>query len=98
MLIAIHMFRLVAGADVAAFLAADRAVQTEFIPNQPGFVRRTTARADDGGWVVIELWGSAEEADAAGALAADHPVVAAFDAFVEPGSSARRRYTTLDYL
>jgi len=39
-------FRLALGANEDAFLALDRRVQTEVIPNHPGFIRRTTARRD----------------------------------------------------
>lgn len=64
MLVETAVFRLAPGVDEADFLAADRRVQTERIPNQPGFLRRTTARGDDGTWLVITLWDSAESADA----------------------------------
>jgi hypothetical protein len=57
-------FRLRDGVDEAAFVAADAAAQTGFFYQQPGLVRRTTARgADD--WLVVTWWGSAEDADAA---------------------------------
>ena len=104
MLVEITTFRLVAGAagaagaDEAAFLAADKRLQTEFIPNHPGFVRRTTARsaAGDGGWATITLWGSAEQADASAALAAGDAVVAEFNGFVDSASVVVHRYETLD--
>jgi heme-degrading monooxygenase HmoA len=88
-------FRLHAGTDQAAFLALDRRVQTELIPNQPGFVRRTTAfRGDD--WVVVTLWGSEADAAAFESVAAGDAIQAQFDALVEPGSLQRHRYDTLD--
>jgi hypothetical protein len=62
--IEIMRFRLPPGADEAAFLAADRRVQEEFAYHQPGLLRRTTARGQDGGWIVIDLWRSAADADA----------------------------------
>ena len=52
-------FRLVEGADESAFLLVDKRLQTEFAYQQPGLVRRTTARGVDaqaGEWVVIDLW------------------------------------------
>ena len=52
MIIEHRTFRLAAGSDEAAFLAADRRVQTEVVPFQHGFIRRTTARNDDGRWLV----------------------------------------------
>ena len=65
--IEILRFRLADGADEAAFLQADKRVQAEFAYQQPGLVRRTAARGDDGGWVVIDLWHSAAQAEAANA-------------------------------
>jgi hypothetical protein len=56
-------FQLAAGTDVESFLRSDRRVQTELVPNQPGFLRRTTARrgAD---WLVVVLWASQSDASA----------------------------------
>lgn len=64
-MIEIQTFRLVAEADESAFREVDAHVQTEIAYQQPGILRRTTARADDGEWVVITLWASAAHADAA---------------------------------
>jgi len=88
-------FRLAAGADEQAFLRADRRVQTELIPNQPGFLRRTTARSDEG-WLVLTLWASAEHAHAFGEATVGDPVQLEFESHLEPGSEVTRRYETLD--
>ena len=87
-------FRLKAGVDEDAFLASDRRVQTELVPNQPGFVRRTTARRD-GEWVVVTLWASQRDAAAFEEVARGHPVQAAFDEQLERPSVVHR-YDTLD--
>lgn len=87
-------FRLAPGVDETAFLEADRRVQTEFIPNHPGFARRTTARGADGEWLVVTLWSSAEAADASGQLAEGDPIAAGFRALIE--DAVVRRYVTLD--
>jgi hypothetical protein len=88
-------FRLAPGVDEGAFLAADKRVQTELVPTQPGFVRRTTAhRGND--WLVVTLWWSEAQAAAFEAMAAGHPAQAEFDAMLEPGSLVRRRFETLD--
>jgi hypothetical protein len=65
--IEIMRFRLAPGRDEAEFIAADRRLQQEFAYQQPGLVRRTTARGADGDWVVIDLWRSAADADACAA-------------------------------
>ena len=75
-------FRLAPGGDEATFIAADRRLQQEFAYQQPGLLRRTTARGADG-WVVIDLWRSAADADACAARWDSDPVVAAFMALVD---------------
>jgi hypothetical protein len=94
--IEILRFRLPAGADEAAFLAADRRVQQEFAGRQPGLLRRTTARGDDGGWIVIDLWRSAADADACDARWEHDPVAQAFMDLLERSSVAVERYHELD--
>lgn len=94
--IEVTAFRLRPGSDEAAFLAVDYQVQTEFVPNHPGFVRRTTAQAPDGTWAVITLWAAEEDAERSAVLAVDDPVMGAFMACVEPTSLRSDRYRTLD--
>jgi hypothetical protein len=92
-------FRLVHGADVAAFLNADKRLQSEFAYQQPGLVRRTTACGEGssaGEWIVIDLWQSAEAADDAAARWDDDETAMAFMALVDPSSVRVRRYTDLD--
>ena len=83
MLIENLTFRLASGVDEDDFLEADRKVQTELVPNLPGFVRRTTARGEDGGWLVVTLWGSADDANAA-------PAASEFMALLDPASVSFR--------
>jgi hypothetical protein len=87
MLVELTTFRLAEGVDEAAFLLADAELQAELSP-QPGFVRRTTARGDDGAWLVLAMWWSAAHADGAPA-----PVPAGL---VDAASVRRERSTTLD--
>ena len=90
-------FQLTAGTDDAAFLAADRRLQTEFVYHQPGLVRRTTARSDDGNeWFVVTLWSSGPDFDAAAARARSSSVVSEFVALLDDSSVRTSRYTTLD--
>jgi heme-degrading monooxygenase HmoA len=88
-------FRLAEGVTDDAFLALDRRIQTELVPNRPGFLRRTTARHGDD-WLVVTLWAS--DADAAAfqrAVGAD-PVQVEFEHAVEAGTLHLTRYATLD--
>jgi len=91
----ITTFQLADGADESDFLAADRRVQTELVPNQPGFMRRTTAGHGDA-WLVVTLWYSEQQARDFDAVARGHPLQQAFDSFMAPGTLASHRYETLD--
>ena len=89
-----RVFRLVGGVDEQTFLDADRRFQTEVAVFLPGFVRRTTALAADGRWLVETFWASEEDAVAAERL--DDDVSTAFRAQIEPASERVERYATLD--
>ena len=89
-------FHLVAGADEAAFLYADRRVQTEVVPHHPGFLRRTTARGDQGEWLVVVLWRQEADAEASLRIAEEHDAQRGFMALVDPATVRSRRYKTLD--
>jgi hypothetical protein len=88
-------FRLAPDADVEGFMAADKRLQMEFAYQQPGLLRRTTARGADGRWLVVDLWRSAADADACAARWDTDPVVAAFMAYVDSGSVESERYDEL---
>jgi hypothetical protein len=94
--IEILQFRLVPDTDEAAFLAADRGVQTEFAYQQPGLLRRTTARGDDGEWIVIDVWRSDADATAADERWEQDPAARRFMSFVDRTSVRTKRYATLD--
>jgi hypothetical protein len=89
-------FELARGADDAAFVAADKRVQSDVAYQQPGLLRRTTARGQDGAWIVVQLWGSADDADAGAAGRDQDPVYLELISLVDPGSIEVRRYTALD--
>jgi len=89
-------FRLAPDAPDDEFLDADRAVQTGFAYHRPGLLRRTTARGAGGDWLVVTVWGSPADAEAAGGAAGDDPAVARFTTLLEPASVVTRRYATLD--
>lgn len=64
--IEIMTFRLAVGVDESMFRAVDERVQVEFAYHQPGFLRRTLGRHDDGRWLILTIWA---DPDAAGAAA-----------------------------
>ena len=94
--IEIMRFRLAPDAGEAAFLAADRRVQREFAYQQPGLMRRTTARGQDGGWIVIDLWRSPADADACDARWDHDPAPQGFMALLDRSSVTVERYQELD--
>jgi hypothetical protein len=89
-------FRLATGASEDAFLAVDKRVQIEFAYHQPGLMRRTTARAADGEWMVVDLWRSAEDADACEARWDEEPVCQEFMGLLDASTVRSRRYFELD--
>ena len=94
-IVEITTFRLAEGVTDQSFLALDRRIQTELVPNQTGFVRRTTARHGED-WLVVTLWASDADAAAYQRAVADHPVLVEFEHAVEAGTLHLTRYTTLD--
>jgi heme-degrading monooxygenase HmoA len=88
-------FSLAAGSNEETFLQLDRRVQTDVVPNQPGFMRRTTARSGEN-WVVVTLWASLEHAAAFDEMAGTYAAQVEFDVHIEVGSVRTERYQTLD--
>jgi hypothetical protein len=88
-------FRLIAAADLAAFIGVDQRLQCDFAYQQPGLVRRTTARGQGdhaGEWIVIDLWRSEEDANAAANRWDDDPTAREFMSYVDTRSVDVRRY------
>lgn len=82
--------------DEAEFLAADARMQSDFAYQQPGLLRRTTARGSDRQWLVLTMWRDDASAEAADGRAREDDVARAFAAFAEPGSVRTKRYTPLE--
>jgi hypothetical protein len=95
MVLEVTTFRLLADVDTESFLAADKAVQTEVFPNTPGYFRRTTARADDGEWLVVILWGTETDIDEFNARIISDPVMLEFDELIDRQSITSKRYTDI---
>jgi heme-degrading monooxygenase HmoA len=94
-IVEITVFRLRHEVDAPTFLAIDRRVQTEVVPNQPGFLRRTTARRE-ADWVLVTLWATEEAAVAFEEVVEGDPVWAEFIDAVAPDSFSSDRFDTLD--
>ena len=94
-MIEITTFRLAPGADEGAFLEADRLVQTEFAYQQPGLLRRTTAKSEDGEWIVIDIWQSGADADACNDVWEQDETTRNFMSFLDRSTMSTSRYTEL---
>jgi hypothetical protein len=94
-IVEITTFRLAEGVSDASFLALDKRMQTELVPNRPGFVRRTTARHGEE-WLVVTLWASEDAAAAFQRAVEGDPLQLEFEHAAEAGSLHLTRYTTLD--
>ena len=91
-------FSLRADADEEAFLAVDKRLQSEFAYQQPGLARRTIARGIGdraGEWIVVDLWWTAEHADACAQRWETDPLAQEFMAFVDRSTVDVRRYEDL---
>jgi heme-degrading monooxygenase HmoA len=94
-IVEITTFRLAEGVADETFLALDRRVQTELVPNRAGFLRRTTARHGDD-WLVVTLWATDDDAASFQRAVEGDPLRAEFERATEAGSLHLARYTTLD--
>jgi hypothetical protein len=95
-MIEIVSFHLVEGADLDGFLAADATAQAEFAYAQPGLVRRTTARGEDGGWAVFTLWADLASANASAEAAPRDPNMAHLLSFIDRATFDVKRYVELE--
>ncbi len=95
MVLEITTFRLLAGVDDETFLACDKAVQTEVFPNSPGFLRRTTARAPDGEWLVVVLWDRVVDIDEFNARIITNGTQMEFDELIDRSSIHTKRYSDI---
>ena len=95
-MIEILNFRLLPGTDEEAFLDIDHRLQVEFAYQQPGLMRRTTAKSEDGQWIVVDLWRSPADADACAQLWEHDPAVKKFMALVDPKTVTTARYFERD--
>ncbi len=94
-IVEITTFRLAEGVTDESFLALDRRVQTELVPNRTGFLRRTTARHGDE-WLVVTLWGTEDDAAAFQRAVEGNTLQVEFEQAAEAGTLHLARYVTLD--
>jgi hypothetical protein len=94
-MIEVTTFRLLPGADPNAFASADERLQTEFYYGQPGLVRRTTAKSDDGTYAMITYWDSGDEAIAAAAVLVNARSWIVVSSFIDASTQTVIRFSPL---
>ncbi len=87
-------FKLAAGVSPQDFLVLDQAVERQHVAQQPGFLRRESASAAGGEWLVIVHWASARDADASMASFASAPAAAAFMKGLDVNTMTMQRFTS----
>ena len=90
----VETFTLASGVDAPAFRALDEQMQEWCYVNRPGLARRTTARAENGSYVVITLFGEASQA-VSNYYKNSHAVVAAWSAAITESSRSVAVYSLL---
>ena len=90
----VETFTLTPGTDSVAFRNLDEQMQEWCYVNRPGLARRTTARNDDGTYVVITLFGDASQADAT-YFTNTNQVVSAWSAAITESSRSVAVYSLL---
>ncbi len=90
----IETFSIAPGIDADEFRALDEAMQEWCYLNRPGLARRTTARGDNGTYVVVTLFGDASQADAH-YFRVSHDVVTAWNAAIVESSRSVAVYSLL---
>ena len=90
----VETFTLTPGTDSVAFRNLDEQMQEWCYVNRPGLARRTTARNDDGTYVVITLFGDASQADAT-YYTNTNQVVSAWSAAITESSRSVAVYSLL---
>lgn len=95
MLIVNAVFSLVEGASEEQFLAADARFQEEFAYQLKGHLRRTTARGENGTWLVTSLFDSAESFAAAAHATVGLDAVEEMHRFIDFSTHRVETFTTL---
>lgn len=90
----VETFTLLTGIDALVFRALDEQMQEWCYVHRPGLARRTTARAENGTYVVITLFGEASQADSLYYKNTD-AVVAAWSAAITESSRSVAVYSLL---
>ncbi|KFF44211.1 hypothetical protein JH25_10635 [Pseudomonas sp. BRG-100] len=83
---------LKSGVSYAQFAPVDKAVESEHVAHQPGFISRESAAGKNGEWLVIVHWRSVADADASMASFSSAPAAQKFVSLIDPATMVMKRY------
>lgn len=95
-IIEIVRFRLAEGTTHEAFDAKNREMEHAFLGHLHGFKTRDTARSEDGDYVVVLHWETAEDAQSSMDKFIAHPDTKAFTDLLDMDTFTMTRYTQFD--
>lgn len=75
--------RLQDGADIDEFLEANKTIEENYVVEQPGFIARETVASEDGEWLIIVHWESAQNSADSIAGFGEAPGVEEFMSFLD---------------
>ena len=87
-------FQLKPGTTPGEFRELDRAVEVEYVSRQPGFISRESAVSEDGQWLVIVHWASAQDPEQSMARFSSAAATVTFMANLDPDTMIMKRYTS----
>ncbi len=85
--------KLLDGVSYADFTDIDKAVETDHVSRQPGFISRESAPGEDRGWLVIVHWASNEDADASMSTFMGAAAAKTFMSSIDADSMVMKRYS-----
>lgn len=85
--------KLLDGVSYADFAVIDKAVETDHVSRQPGFISRESAPGEDREWLVIVHWASNEDADASMSTFMDAAAAKMFMSSIDADSMMMKRYS-----
>jgi heme-degrading monooxygenase HmoA len=90
-------FKLRDGISDDDFRRRNHQVETEYMAKRPGFIARETTRSDEGEYLVIVHWASAEDAEKTIAAFFGAPQTQSFIAAVDVSTVSSGRYTAVQH-
>lgn len=84
--------KLKSGVSYAQFAPVDKAVGSEHVARQPGFISREAVAGQNGEWLVIVHWRSVPDADASMASFSSSPAAQKFMSLIDSPTMVMKRY------